>query len=108
MGRAERAAAVDVSPTVKFIAGPDFAYGKRSVSMHIGSGLYRKLKALSAWGRPCLIYTDEGICRASRIEDLQSQEGQGAVVKVRGENGSVQHIALPEIEAVVEQGGHVA
>lgn len=106
--RTERAAEVDVPSRVLFIPTPDRAHRNCSMSMQIDSELYRKLKALSAQGRPCLIYTDGCIYRVNGIEDLQPKEARAAAVKVRCENGSVQHISLGQIEAVFEQGGHVA
>lgn len=70
--------------------------------------MYWKLKALEAQGRPCLIYTSEGICHVQETEELAPQDTAGGAVKVRCENGKVQHIVLNQIVAVVEQGGHVA
>lgn len=104
-GCTERAAEVDVP--LRVTASPSLARRKRSMSMQIDSELYRTLEALNTQGRPCLIYTDGGIYRVNGIEDLQPQEAQAAAVKVRCENGRVQHIVLSQIEAVVEQGGHV-
>lgn len=76
--------------------------------MQIDTEMYRQLKALDAQGRPCLIYTGGGICQVKEIAYLQSREEQGAAVKVQCEDGTVQHIVLSQIEAVVERGGHVA
>lgn len=70
--------------------------------------VYRKLSALHAQGRPCLIYTGGKIYHVQEIEELAPSDTAVATVKARCEDDEIQHIVLSQIEAVVERGGHVA
>lgn len=107
----ERVTKVDVAVGDELDVGPRFSRRRSQLDercMEVAPKVYQKLSALHAQDRSWLIYTGGEIYRAQEIEKLAPLDPAVAAVKVRCENGEIQHILLDEIEAVVERGGRVA